>query len=175
MSKASLGFSAAGAWPSIPFGRRARFFESGEIRLAVLSLLEEGPKHGYQLMKELTDRSGGFYRASAGSVYPTLQQLENESLVKALMLQGRRTYSLTAAGRKQLAAEPEAVRRIWERAGEFEDWGHCMGPEAYVVYRPMIELFKTGLHAASRIAAQRDGAERIRRILDRARRELEEL
>ena len=55
------------------FGRRARFFESGEVRLAILSLLSEGPKHGYQLMKEMEERSGGLYRASAGSVYPTLQ------------------------------------------------------------------------------------------------------
>jgi DNA-binding PadR family transcriptional regulator len=175
MSKDSWSLPAAGPWPAIPFGRRARFFETGEFRLAVLSLLAEGPKHGYHLMKEMTDRSGGFYKASAGSIYPTLQQLEDESLVKAVLLQGRRTYSLTAAGRKHLAADPEAVRRIWERAEEFEDWGHCMGPEAYAVYRPMIELFKTGLQTAGRVAAQRDGAERIRRILDRARRELEQL
>ena len=175
MSKDSWSFSAAGPWPSIPFGRRARFFESGEFRLAVLSLLGEGPKHGYQLMKEMTERSGGFYRASAGSIYPTLQQLGDEGLVKAVLLQGRRTYSLTAGGRKELAADPETVRRIWERAEEFEDWGQCIGPQAYVVYQPMIDLFKTGLQAAGRLASQRDGAQRIRRILDRARRELEQL
>ena len=58
------------------FGSRVRFFESGEVRLAVLSLLAEGPKHGYQLIKEMLDRSGGLYRASAGTVYPTLQQME---------------------------------------------------------------------------------------------------
>ena len=65
-----------GAWPwtgGMTFGRR--FFESGEVRLAILSLLSDGPKHGYQLMKDLEERSGGLYKASAGSIYPTLQQL----------------------------------------------------------------------------------------------------
>ena len=64
-------------------GPRGRFFEFGEVRLAILSLLEEGPKHGYQLIKDLSERSGGLYRASAGTVYPTLQQLEDEELVQS--------------------------------------------------------------------------------------------
>jgi len=55
-----------------------RFFGAGEVRLALLSLLENEPKHGYQLMKDLEDRSGGLYRASAGTIYPTLQLLEDE-------------------------------------------------------------------------------------------------
>jgi len=61
--------------------RGGRFFGFGEARLAILSLLKEGPKHGYQLIKELEQRSGGLYRASAGTVYPTLQQLEDEKLL----------------------------------------------------------------------------------------------
>src|SRR5258708_10581372 len=97
-------------------GWRGRFFESGEIRLAILSLLSEGPKHGYQLMKEMKERSGGMYRASAGSVYPTLQQLEDEGLVRAEMQNGRRVYQLTDEGRKELERDPIGVRRIWERA-----------------------------------------------------------
>src|ERR1017187_2483339 len=103
-------------WEAFAFGRRGRFFESGELRLAILSLLSEGPKHGYQLMKEMAERSGGVYRASAGSVYPTLQQLEDEILIRAKQQGGRKTYSLTAAGRKELERDPEVVRRIWERA-----------------------------------------------------------
>src|SRR5512142_2053095 len=91
--------SSADFWPfSAAFGRR-RFFESGEVRLALLSLLGEGAKHGYQLMKELEERSGGLYRASAGSVYPTLQQLEDEDLIRSEQQDGKRVYSLTEAGR----------------------------------------------------------------------------
>src|SRR5579864_6284023 len=99
---------------------RGRFFEIGEIRLAILSLLSEGPKHGYQLMKEMKERSGGVYSASAGSVYPTLQQLEDELLIKSVQQNGRRVYELTAAGREELAKDPDGVRRIWERAEECE-------------------------------------------------------
>ena len=83
------------------------------MRLAILSLLSDGPKHGYQLMKELEERSGGLYRASAGSVYPTLQQLEDEGLILAEQREGKRVYSITEAGRAELAKDPEAVRRIW--------------------------------------------------------------
>src|SRR5713101_7256528 len=106
----------------------SRFFEGGEVRLAILSLLDEGPKHGYQLMKEMQERSGGLYRASAGSVYPTLQQLEDEELIESVQKEGRKVYRLTAAGKKELNSDPDAVRRIWDRAERWEDWGQCMGP-----------------------------------------------
>jgi DNA-binding PadR family transcriptional regulator len=162
-------------WAGMGLGRHARFFESGELRLALLSLLADGPKHGYQLMKEMGDRSGGVYKASAGSVYPTLQQLEDEGLVKAATISGRRTYTLKAAGRKELEKDPETVRRIWERAEEYEGWSQCMAPEAAVAYAPLADLLKTGLHAAARVGGKREGADRIRAILDRARKELEEL
>src|SRR6266853_4620994 len=174
----SKGFSfGPSGFPFAAFamGRRARFFESGEIRMAILSLLSEGPKHGYQLMKELEERSGGMYRASAGSVYPTLQQIEDEGLVEAAMLSGRRTFTLTAAGRKELANDPDTVRRIWERAEQCEDWRGCMEPEVMFIYGPLIEVMKTGLQAAGRVRGKKDGTERIRAILDRARSELEKL
>lgn len=58
-----------------------RFFGPGEVRLALLSLLADEPMHGYQLMRRLEERSGGIYRVSAGTVYPTLQQLEDEGLI----------------------------------------------------------------------------------------------
>jgi DNA-binding PadR family transcriptional regulator len=174
MSKDSWS-QTAWPWAGFAFGRRQRFFESGEVRLALLSLLQEGPKHGYQLMKELEERSGGMYKASAGSVYPTLQQLEDEGLVEAATIGGRRTYNLTAAGRQELDKHPETVRRIWERAEEFQGWRGCWAPEAIPVYGPMAELMKTCLQAAARLRDKREGADRIRAILDRARKELDAL
>ena len=115
------------------FRSRQRVFDAGEIRLAILSLLSDGPKQGYQLMKEMSERSGGVYRASAASIYLTLQQLEDEKLVKAALVSGRRTYTLTKAGRKKLEDDPETVRRIWERAEACEDWSQCMAPESMMV------------------------------------------
>src|ERR1700676_291160 len=86
---------------ALALGSKGRFFGTGELRLALLSLLGEGPKHGYQLMKELAERSGGVYRASAGSVYPTLQQLEDEMLIRVKQQGGRKVHTLRAAGRKE--------------------------------------------------------------------------
>src|SRR3954465_1062232 len=122
MSKPS-GLAAA-----FPWAGRQRFFEPGEIRLAVLSLLTEAPKHGYQLMKELQDVSGGLYTASAGTVYPTLQQLENEKMDEPPqrpenekmgepgLQAARRVYRLPRSGRKEAASDPETLKRIWDRA-----------------------------------------------------------
>ncbi len=162
-------------WAGMHFGGRSRFFESGEVRLALLSLLSEGPKHGYQLMKELAERSGGIYRASAGSVYPTLQQLEDEELVSCQLIGGRRTYSLTDAGRTELNKDPDAVRRIWERAEKWEEFGQYMKPDVVHVVGPLMELGKSAWKAAGRASGNREKEDRIRSILDAARRDLEQL
>ena len=162
-------------WASMTFGGRSRFFESGEVRLALLSLLSEGPKHGYQLMKELAERSGGIYRASAGSVYPTLQQLEDEELVASDTVAGKRSYHLTEAGIRELEKDPEAVKRIWERAEKWEEWGHFMNPDTVSLMKPWMALGKAAWQAATRVSGKREGEERLREILDGARRELEQL
>jgi len=161
-----------GGWPfaAFAFGSKNRFFETGELRLALLSLLSEGLKHGYQLMKELSDRSGGVYRASAGAVYPTLQQLEDEDLIRAEQQGGKKIYTLTEAGRKELDRDPETVRRIWERAEECEDWGQYFGPETFSILPMFGPLAKASMRAAGR-----GGSERVRDILDRARKDLEAL
>ena len=155
------------------FGRR--FFESGEVRLAILSLIRDGPKHGYQLMKDLEERSGGLYRASAGSIYPTLQQLEDEDLIRSEQQNGKRVYSLTDTGRAELEKDPERVRRIWDRAQKWEEWGQYMHPEAFSVLRPMGGLMQAAWRAAGRAAGKAELEDRVREILDRARRDLEQL
>src|ERR1035437_2863269 len=162
------GMFGGGGFPfgAFAFGSKNRFFETGELRLAILSLLSEGPKHGYQLMKELGDRSGGVYRASAGSVYPTLQQLEDEEMIRPEQQGGKKVYSLTDAGRAELARDPETVRRIWERAEECDDWGQTFGPETMAVLPLLAPLVKASFRAAGR-----SGAERVREILERTRRD----
>jgi DNA-binding PadR family transcriptional regulator len=81
----------------------------GDVRPAILAVLTTRPMHGYHVIQELEARSGGRWRPSAGSVYPTLQQLEDEGLVRSEELDGRRTYTLTDEGRA--AAEEVPVRR----------------------------------------------------------------
>ena len=88
-------------------GRRAA---RGDVRAAILVLLAEKPSHGYQIIQELERRSDGAWRASPGSVYPTLQQLEDEGMVRAVEADGgRRVFELTDTGRDEatrLAAGP---------------------------------------------------------------------
>ena len=98
------------------FGRRAG---RGDIRAAILALLAEQPMHGYQVIQELSERTGGVWRPSPGSVYPTLQQLEDEDLVReAASESGKRVYELTDSGREQAAQSPAPWSAV---AGESED------------------------------------------------------
>jgi len=163
-----------GPWAGFAGGPRGRFFEFGEVRLAILSLLRDDPKHGYQLIKELSDRSGGLYRASAGTVYPTLQQLEDEGLIESERLEGRRVYRLTAAGKAELDKDPEAVNRIWKRAERWEDWGQWMGPEAFAVFRPLAGMVKTTFRAAKWAHGRPEREEKLAAIIERFRNELDE-
>ncbi|MBA8816361.1 DNA-binding PadR family transcriptional regulator [Microbacterium halimionae] len=75
----------------------------GDVRAAVLSLLAEQPMHGYQIIHEIEERSGGSWKPSPGSVYPTLQLLADEGLISAEESNGRKTYALTEAGREEVA------------------------------------------------------------------------
>lgn len=88
------------------FGRGPRVGR-GDVRAAILALLAEAPMHGYQMINELAERSGGVWRPSPGSVYPTLQVLEDEGLVTADRTEGRRVFTLTAKGREVVAAMGE--------------------------------------------------------------------
>lgn len=80
----------------------------GGVRRAVLSALADGPCHGYEVMRRLEQRSGGMWRPSPGSVYPTLQMLEDEGLVRSRDEEGTRSYELTDAGRAASTAPPWA-------------------------------------------------------------------
>ncbi|HZA77573.1 MAG TPA: PadR family transcriptional regulator [Acidimicrobiales bacterium] len=85
-------------------GRRNR----GDVRAALLALLAERPMHGYEMIQELDSRTGGIWRPSPGSVYPTLQLLEDEGLITSEEGEGRRRFTLTDAGREEAAKVTEA-------------------------------------------------------------------
>ena len=90
----------------------------GDVRAAVLALLAEEPMHGYQIISELTERSGGAWRPSPGSVYPTLSQLTDEGLVRAEETDGRRVFHLTDAGRAVVAERGSDTRAPWDAVHE---------------------------------------------------------
>ncbi|HTS07338.1 MAG TPA: PadR family transcriptional regulator [Candidatus Eisenbacteria bacterium] len=164
-----------GAFPWGRGGRWGRFFGPGEIRLALLSMLEAGSKHGYELMKELETKSGGIYKASAGAIYPALQQLEDEGMITSEAVGGKRTYSLTAAGNAELQKESEAVKQIWRRAEQAGEWAPWMGIEGAEVMRPAAAVMKTALKVATRGSHDAARIAKIREILERSKQELEAL
>lgn len=84
----------------------------GKVRPLVLAVLHETPMHGYQIMQVLEARTGGRWRPSAGTIYPTLQQLEDEGLVKTDTVEGRKVYTLTESGRKE-AESSHLTRHPW--------------------------------------------------------------
>ena len=98
-------------------GRGRHRVGRGDVRSAVLALLDDRPMHGYEMIQELEERTGGRWRPSAGSIYPTLQLLEDEGLVAAEEIDGKRRFTLTAEGIAE-ADRRGATRPPWEEAGE---------------------------------------------------------
>jgi DNA-binding PadR family transcriptional regulator len=86
----------------------------GDVRAAILAVLAEQPMNGYQIIQEIAERSGGVWKPSPGSIYPTLQQLEDEGLVTADAAVGRRTFTLTDEGRAYVAEHADEVSAPWE-------------------------------------------------------------
>jgi DNA-binding PadR family transcriptional regulator len=86
----------------------------GDVRAAILAVLAEQPMNGYQIIQEIAERSGGVWKPSPGSIYPTLQQLEDEGLVTADAEVGRRTFTLTDEGRAYVADHADEVSAPWE-------------------------------------------------------------
>jgi len=156
-------------WPPFAAGSgRTRFFGLGEVRLAVLSLISEGPKHGYQLMKDLASRLGPLYRASSGTVYPVLKQLEKEGLIASRLEEGRNMYRLTKTGTKLLSAEATPVAEIWSRAEQASEISHQFGPVSMVVASPLSELVRTALEASQWSTGDPDREDQVRGILRNA-------
>jgi DNA-binding PadR family transcriptional regulator len=119
------GQRRAGWWPGPPGPPSAPpppKASRGDVRAAILALLLEGPRNGYQIMSEIEQRSGGAWRPSPGAVYPALAQLADEGLVTDEKSDGRRTYSLTDAGRTYVTENPEKARGAWESTQQQESW-----------------------------------------------------
>jgi DNA-binding PadR family transcriptional regulator len=104
-------FGGAPFGPGFGRGPRAR---RGDVRAALLVLLAEEPRNGYGLMQEIERRSGGAWRPSPGSVYPALQQLEDEGLVRPVESGGRKEFELTDEGRAHVTEHADELGTPWE-------------------------------------------------------------
>jgi DNA-binding PadR family transcriptional regulator len=138
-------------------GRRRR----GDVRAALLLLLADEPRNGYQLMQAIEELSGGRWRPSPGSVYPTLAQLEDEGLIRSTEADGNKLFELTDAGRKHLEARQE----------QSPPWEDNEEPESFVDLRAQMRQ----LHIAARQVADAGGEDQLARAaqaLGEARRSL---
>lgn len=99
-------------------GRRGPKVSRGDVRAAILVLLDEQPRHGYELIQEINNRSGGVWRPSPGSVYPALQQLEDEGLVRMEQTEGRRVMHLTDAGKEYVETHRDELAAPWDAVSD---------------------------------------------------------
>ena len=126
-------------------GRKAR---RGDIRTAALLLLAEEPRNGYQIMQEVEERSDGAWRPSPGSVYPALQQLEDEGLIRSEEIDGRKLFRLTDAGQTQLKDRGEDASTPWEQmSGDVSDQVHDLAKLAREVAFAFAQVMRTGSDA----------------------------
>jgi DNA-binding PadR family transcriptional regulator len=97
-------------------GRRGRVFDSGELRLVLLKLIEEAPRHGYDLIREIEERTGGAYAPSPGVIYPTLTLLGDMRLIEEAKSEGaKKQFAITEAGSAELAAKADEVTALLNR------------------------------------------------------------
>ena len=96
-----------------PGGPRGPKVRRGDVRAAILDVLSVEPMNGYQIINQIAQRTGGAWKPSPGSVYPTIQQLEDEGLVEGVSTNGRRETTLTDAGRRYVEEHPDELAATW--------------------------------------------------------------
>jgi DNA-binding PadR family transcriptional regulator len=162
-------------WPGMQgFGRRfgmgpERIFGRGDMKYLLLELLLERPKHGYEMIKELEARFSGFYSPSPGSVYPTLQMLEDRAYVRSTTEDGKRVYAITDEGRAYLEARSEG--RGHHRRGPW-DREFVPAPEVRAFGREVFEFGRAVVQAARSSSNDPERLARLRGVIDHARREI---
>lgn len=167
MGRRGRGWGSPRGWgygPGPWFAGRPKV-SRGDVRAAILHLLAEEPMHGYQVMSELRERTDGMWNPSPGSVYPTLNQLEDEGLVRVDKREGKKVYTLTDEGRAEVEADEDDAP--WERFTSPFPMG-------------VMDLRDAGFQlGAAVMQVAREGSEaqraRAREILEEARRRIYEI
>ncbi len=141
-------------------GREGRVFDSGELKLVILAMIAEKPRHGYDLIKDLGERVGGDYSPSPGVIYPTLTMLEEMGYAtQATDASNRKLYSATPEGEKFLADNKAQVDAIFARFSDAKD--DESGPGYGSLFRAMMNL-----RAAVKLRAKNASGEQMQKIVD---------
>ncbi len=155
-----------------PRAGRRQWFGAGDMKYVILKLVRDKPRHGYEVMKELEERMHGCYSPSPGTVYPTLQWLEDEGLVVGRDVEGKKVYEITDTGRQFLEEHKDIVEDIFDRVTETVERtvGGSMAEVNRALGRLVKAVYRTGWKAEND-AARKSVAE----ALAKAAAEIEEL
>jgi len=146
------------------FGEPSPRAERGGVKYLLLDALADAPRHGYEIMQVIEERSKGAYRPSPGVVYPTLELLTETGLVRVSEKEGRKVYEITEAGRKELEANRDAVSDFYEQqdGASWEEYAGELGEFS----RRLVGLAKTVHRAARRGRLDRTAMRELKKVLD---------
>lgn len=160
-----------GPLPGLMHGPGARIFERGGIKFAILESLTEKPRHGYDIIRDMEERSGGFYSPSPGTIYPNLQALEDRDLVTSTQEDGKKVYSITEAGLAFLEEHKERAKSHRERwEGKWRPDG-----EGWTAMIDIRETLGDLRRAVRRSAGDPDKLKEIRAVLEEAAAKIKEI
>ncbi len=158
-----------------PGGHRERL-ERGLLRHVILSVLQDGPRHGYEIIKHLEERTQGHYSPSPGTLYPTLQYLEDLKLVRSEEEDGRRVYHLTDSGREELDKQRGLVEGFWSRFRDRTPSGANMHELKFAgdALKDLLRTVGGGLRGGV-FADDPDTVRKVRQALERCQTEIREI
>jgi len=176
MRPENFGFDASSFWGNRgrsrvgPFGG-GRMFDQGDLKFVILRLLEEKPRHGYEIIKEVGERFGGTYSPSPGTVYPTLTMLEDLGYARARPEEnGKKIYEITDEGRAHLAENQPQIDDIFGRIAEFAN--NIFGEPMMEVHRGFKDVGRA-ISASKNSSRTAEQIKKIKEILDRAASEID--
>jgi DNA-binding PadR family transcriptional regulator len=156
-------------------GRRFRWnpLERGDLKFVILRLISDKPMHGYEVMQALEEESGGGYKPSPGSVYPTLQMLEDEGLLRSKEEEGKKIYEITEEGTAYLEEHGDIVERIFDRVGAFANG--FFGKDTRELTAAFSRLAQTCFEGTFSGRLDGEAVRKMTETLDGARREIEDV
>jgi DNA-binding PadR family transcriptional regulator len=167
-----FNFGDDSGWGGQRGRNRKRMFESGQLRLVLLKLIADEPRHGYDLIRAIEELTGGEYAPSPGVVYPTLTLLQDMGFIEEAAVEGaRKPFQVTEEGRAHLEEKSEEVEELFDRlSGLAPNRSHSAGP---AIGRAVKNLMNALSHRVSRDGFDEDLLHDIAAILDEAAQRIE--
>ena len=139
----------------------------GDLKYVLLTLLRERPMHGYEMIKQLEEQASGFYTPSAGAVYPTLQLMEDRTWVTSEMIDGKKVYTITDAGRQELEAQSQRDESFGPRGwgGRHGPFGRQAQPELNALRQEGMEVARLMMSAVMETRGDPEKLARLRAII----------